>query len=170
MVNLYLARRRSPSHRAPARGFTLPELVAVLIMVSVLAALAMPRLDGALNLRADTYRDQIVAALRYAGASAVSHRRLVCATVAPSTVTLSIAALNPASSCSTALPGLGEGAGAAAQGRGGTSSSVTPAGTIYFQPSGRVTLDGAGLTAGQWRIDVSGSTPIVLTGETGHVE
>jgi hypothetical protein len=49
-------------------------------------------------------------------------------------------------------------------------SSLTPAGTIYFQPSGRVTSDAAGVDAGQWRITVSGSSAVVLTGETGHVE
>jgi prepilin-type N-terminal cleavage/methylation domain-containing protein len=164
------ASRQRAQPRPCPRGFTLPELVAVLVIAGVLAAVAMPRLDGALNLRADTYRDQVIAALRYAGTSAVSHRRLVCASVATTTVTLTVAAIHPATSCSAVLPGVADGGAAAAQGRGGTSSTVTPAGTIYFQPSGRVTLDGAGASAGQWRIDVSGSTAIVLTGETGHVE
>jgi prepilin-type N-terminal cleavage/methylation domain-containing protein len=157
---------------ASARGFTLPELVAVMVIAGVLAAVALPRLNVALNLRADTYHDQIVAALRLAGASAVSHRRLVCAAVGSSTVTLAIAAANPASSCSTALPGVatGAGGGAAAFSSGGSTSSVAPAGTLFFQPSGRISRDGAGLSAGSWSISVSGSTSIAVVGETGHVE
>ncbi|MEY4750877.1 MAG: hypothetical protein RIQ60_3091 [Pseudomonadota bacterium] len=151
------------------RGFTLPELVAVLVIVGALAAVALPRLDGALNLRADGYRDQIVAALRLAGASAVSHRRLVCATVDASSVRLTIAAANPALACTAALPGVTGGA-AAALSSGGASSSLAPAGTLYFQPSGRVTSDAAGLNAGLWTLSVSGAPVINLIGETGHVE
>jgi Tfp pilus assembly protein FimT len=143
-----------------------------MVIAGVLAAVALPHLDGALNLRADTYRDQIVAALRLAGASAVSHRRLVCATVGATTVTLAIAAANPAGSCSAALPGVAGGAagGAAAFSSGGSTSSVTPAGMLYFQPSGRITSDGAGLNAGTWTIRVSGAGAIGVMGETGHVE
>jgi prepilin-type N-terminal cleavage/methylation domain-containing protein len=162
-----------PAVQAQAsRGFTVPELVAVLVIAAVLAAVAMPRLDLALNLRADTYRDQIVAALRYAASSAISHRRLVCATVSASSVTLSLAPSNPASGCTAALPGVasGAGGGAAAVSSGGSTSALAPPGTIYFQPSGRVTSDGAGMTAGLWTLSVSGTSPISLIGETGHVE
>ena len=149
------------------RGFTLPELIAVMVIIGVLAVVAMPKFDVALNLRADTYRDQIVAALRYAHSSAASHRRLVCASVGSNAVNLGIAAANPASACSATLPGVDGGAAASSS---ASTSSVSPAGTLYFQPSGRVTSDAAGVSAGLWRISVSGASAITLTGETGHVE
>jgi prepilin-type N-terminal cleavage/methylation domain-containing protein len=160
------AQHGSPARVAP-RGYTLPELVAVLVIAGVLAAVALPRLNPALDLRADTTRDQVVAALRHAGATAVGHRRLVCATVAATSVSLQIAAANPATACGTALPGPTGTAAVASS----ASISQTPAGTLHFQPSGRVTSDAAGLNAGLWTLGVSGtSTPISLIGETGHVE
>ena len=140
------------------RGFTLPELVAVLVIVGVLAVVALPKFDAGLSLRSDAWRDEVVAALRTARQTAVSHRRLVCASVAGSSVTLSIAPANPATACGAALPG-----------PGGTAA-VSPAGVLYFQPSGRVTSDGAGSTTSDRSIAISGTgDPITVVGETGHV-
>lgn len=151
------------------RGFTLPELIAVLLLTGILAATAMPRLQGTLSFRDDGWRDQVVAALHYAHKSAVSHRRLVCASVAAAGVTLSIASANPATSCSASLPGL-DGQVLAANSKGGAAASISPAGTIYFQPSGRVSTDGAGSSAATRTISIVGQANIVLVGETGHVE
>lgn len=159
----------SSRRQAASRGFTLPELVAVLLMIGILSATALPRLEGVLSFRDDGWRDQLVAALHYAHKSAISHRRLVCASVAGAGVTLSIASANPASACSTLLPGL-DGQALAADSKGGAVASVSPGGTIYFQPSGRVTSDGAGATASTRTITIAGQAPIVLVGETGHVE
>ena len=150
-------------------GFTLTELIAVLLLVGILAATAVPKLQGALSFRDDGWRDQIVAALHYAHKSAISHRRLVCASVGAAGVTLSIAGTNPATSCTTALPGV-DGQGLAADSQGGAAASISPAGTVYFQPSGRVSSDGAGNIAASRTISIAGQTNIVLVGETGHVE
>jgi hypothetical protein len=129
----------------------------------------MPKFDGALSLRNDTWRDEVVAALRTAHQTAVSHRRLVCASVSGGSVTLSIAAANPASACSASLPGP-SGAATYTTSSGGTTASVSPAGTLYFQPSGRVTSDGAGNTVSSRTIVVSGTSAITVVGETGHVQ
>lgn len=151
------------------RGFTLPELVAVLLLLSVLAVTAMPKLDGVLSLRDDGWRDQIVAALRLARQSAVGHRRLVCAQVDTTGVALTIAAANPASSCSAALRGA-DGSSYAALRGSAAAVTVSPAGTLYFQPSGRVTGDGAGSSAATRTLTIAGQASIVVVGETGHVE
>ena len=154
--------------RRRARGFTLMELIAVMVLVAVLAAVALPKLDAGLALRNDAWHDEVLGALRLARQTAVSHRRLVCATVG-SSVSLSIAAANPASACDSPLAGP-DGSSPYATAPGGASASVSPAGTLYFQPSGRVTSDGAGMSASDRSIAIGGSDTISVVGETGHVQ
>ena len=151
-------------------GFSLPELIAVILLISILAATALPKLQGVLSFRDDGWHDQVVAALRYAHKSAISHRRLVCAAIASGTVTLTIASTNPASACSTALPGI-DGSSTSADSKGAANAaSVSPTGALYFQPSGRVTTDGAGSSAVVRTISIAGQSNIVLVGETGRVD
>ena len=144
--------------RSSERGFTLPELIAVIMLVSILAAVALPKMTGALSFRDDSWREQIVAALHSAHKSAVAHRRLVCAIINAGSVTLSMANANPATTCNTAPAGVDG------------SASVSPAGVLYFQPSGRVSTDGAGSNVAVRTITLAGQTSIVLVGETGHVD
>jgi hypothetical protein len=49
-------------------------------------------------------------------------------------------------------------------------TTVSPAGVLFFQPDGRVTSDGAGTTASNRTISLTGASSIVVRGETGHVE
>jgi MSHA pilin protein MshC len=151
------------------RGFTLPELVAVMVLLGILAATALPKLQSALSFRDAGWHDQVVAALRHAHHSAISHRRLVCADVAGASVTLTIASANPASSCSTALPGT-DGGAASATAAGAATATASPSGPFYFQPSGRVTSDGAGVTAPVRSITINGQDNITVVGETGRVD
>ncbi|NRF71121.1 type II secretion system protein [Aquincola sp. S2] len=151
------------------RGFTLPELVAVLLLTGILAATAMPRLQGWLSVRDDGWRAQLVAALQRAHQSAVGHRRLVCADIGAGEVTLRIAAANPATACSAVLQG-SDGTARSADARGGAAAVVSPPGPIYFQPSGRVSSDGAGASVVNRSITIAGQPAIMLVGETGHVE
>jgi MSHA pilin protein MshC len=155
--------------KSSERGFTLLELVTVLLLVGILAVVAIPKLQGAVSFRDDGWHDQLVAALHYAQKMAVSHRRLVCASVGAAGVALSIASTNPATSCGVVLPGL-DGQALAADSKGGAAASIGPAGTVFFQPSGRVTSDGAGSSSATRTISIAGQPDIVLIGETGHVE
>ncbi|MFM2119271.1 MAG: hypothetical protein RL722_739 [Pseudomonadota bacterium] len=155
-----------------ARGFTLTELIAVLIITSVLAVVALPRLGGALAGRADADRDALIAALRHGQAVATSHRRLVCAQVSTNLLSLSLAA-SRGGSCSATLPGVDGQTGTPAS--GGSSFSLSPAGTLYLQPDGRITRDAAGTTTTRWTLAVSSSSgvspaAILVVGETGHLE
>ncbi len=155
------------SSSRPERGFTLPELVAVMLLAAILSAIALPKLQGLLSFRDDAWRDQVLAAIRWAHHSATGHRRLVCVDIAAERVNLTIASANPASTCSTALPGADGGSAAYSA---GAAATVSPAGTLYFQPSGRVTSDGAGSSASTRRIAITGQDDIVINGETGHVQ
>ena len=144
------------------------ELIAVMVLAGVLVTVALPRLQTALTIRGDNWRDQVLAALRQAQSTAQSHRRLVCASVATDAVTLSIASANPASVCASALPGP-DGHAAFARDDRGTVTSVAPAGILYFQPDGRITSDGAGSTAADRSIGIAGQDAISVVAETGHV-
>ena len=164
---------RSSERRARARGergFTLPELVAVLMLVGILAAVALPKMTGVLSVRDDGWREQIVAALHSAHKSAVAHRRLVCATVNASSVTLRMASANPATTCDTTLAGIDGSASVAAANGAAATAGISPAGVLYFQPSGRVSTDGAGSSVVVRTIVLAGQSDIVLVGETGHVD
>lgn len=154
-----------PQHTA---GFTLPELLAVIVLTSVLAVFAMPSVEGVFGLRDEAWRSELVAALRNARQTAVAHRRLVCVGIGTSGVHLQIAATHPAVACTHPLVGP-DGQNTYATGSG-TTTTLSPAGTLYFQPSGRATTDPAGTTSGLWQIGITDQPPIALFGETGHVE
>lgn len=157
---------RSPG---PARGFTVVELVAVIVLLGVVSVVALPKIDGAMALRQPAWRDQVLASLRSAHSLAQGRRRLVCATLATGAVTLRIASTNPAAACDTALPG-GDGDAAYASDSYGIALAVSPAGTLYFQPSGRISSDAAGNSALNASVSVGSETAITVVGETGHVE
>jgi len=150
------------------RGFTAVELITVLVLVGVLAVVAMPRLDAGLSLRGAAWRDQVQAGLMHARSQAQGHRRLVCLTLATGELRLAIASTNPASACTTAVNGADGDARWAYDGNG-FALTQSPAGTLYFQPDGRITGDGAGNSTVNVSITLAGETALQLTGETGHV-
>ena len=154
---------------AAQRGFTMVELIAVLILTGILAAVALPRMGGALALRGAGWHDQVQAGLLHARTLSQGHRRLVCVVVASGEIRLTQASTNPASACDTVLPGPD---GDARWAVDATSLAIiqSPAGALYFQPDGRITSDGAGNSAVNTTISIAGEPDLLLIGETGHVE
>ena len=160
----------APKRRAPLRqGFTLVELIAVMLLVGVLATVALPRLDGVFALRGAGWRDQVRSGLLHAHALAQGHRRLVCVALATGELRLSQASTNPASTCNTVLKGL-DGDARWAVDDNAIPLTQSPAGMLYFQPDGRITSDGAGSNAVNATVGLAGETALLLIGETGHVD
>lgn len=71
--------------RAHQRGFTLIELIMVVVMLSVLAVFAAPKVFNAGDFNARGLRDETLALLRYAQKAAIGQRRMVCVTFNTST-------------------------------------------------------------------------------------
>lgn len=151
-------------------GFTMLELVTIMVVVGVLAVVALPRLDSSQTFRELAFHDDVVTALRYAQKSAVSHRRVVCATIGPGTVVLTMAAANPAANCGLALAGADGRSPAAQSPYANVTLASVPAGPLFFQPSGDVTSDLAGFAPVNFSLTVTGQDAISVVGTTGYVQ
>ena len=154
-------------------GFTLVELIAVMVILGILSALALPRIMDNRAFIGAAFHADVVSALRFAQKSAVSHRRLVCGTLTATTVALTIAALNPATTCATALPSP-DGSPYQSKDASIQASGYPAGGVLCFQPDGTITNYAAGACATtiySGSIAITGrATPIKVQGATGYVE
>jgi MSHA pilin protein MshC len=71
------------------RGFTLVELVVILLLIGILSVAAYARLDSSKVFAERTEYDMVRSTLQYARKSAIAKRRYVCVQVASSGLTLS---------------------------------------------------------------------------------
>lgn len=156
---------------ASAAGFTLVELVLVIVLVGILAFTALPRMESGQLFRQMAFRDQVVATLRHAQKTAVSHRRLVCADLSGNQVNLSVAANFGDAACGAGpLPGPDGRLPAAVTPNAAITLAAVPGPLLFFQPSGSVTTDAAGTATATFQLTVTDQAPIQVFGATGHVE
>ncbi|MBK6638244.1 MAG: type II secretion system protein [Rhodocyclaceae bacterium] len=156
-------------------GFTMVELVMVIVILGILAAVAIPRMDTS-GYRALEFRDKTVAALRYAQKTATSHRRLVCATLTDTSVTLDIVTSQGATACGTGntdlpLPGSASNQVVSGDATNARLTTGYPS-PIYFQSDGRVTTDGPGtsvIAGSSATLSIAGMDSITIAGATGSV-
>ena len=155
-----------PESWARSAGFSLIELVVVIVLLGIVAAVAIPRWRGGSGFEERALHDQVVAALRYAQKSAVAARRTVCVsfTSSPSKVAFSISSAHGAANCSV---------GSLLVGPDGTNLSVAASGSITMTSSvSSFTFDAAGRPSSAASISVSGlpaALAITVESETGYV-
>ncbi|MFA6970334.1 MAG: prepilin-type N-terminal cleavage/methylation domain-containing protein [Gallionella sp.] len=120
--------RQSPNiqpktvNRKPAnslRGFTLIELVMVILIAAIIAVVAIPRFFDVDVFNSRGFSDQVQASLRYAQKVAIAQHRFVCVSFASNNITLTIGATT---ACGTAL----------AFPSGGETYSITAPSDIVF--------------------------------------
>lgn len=143
-----------------AHGFTLIELVSVITVLGILAAFAMPRMDTDAYHQA-VFRERVIAALRYAQKTAVSHRRPVCVDF-PNldlfSVTFSIDT-DAFNGCDTNLPIPGMNSNQIASTNGVAFFSAIPVSFIFA----------ANGTTSDQTINFAGGMRITIVGATGNV-
>lgn len=85
-------------------GFTLVELVMVMVVMGILAAFAMPSMTGRKTVDAPGYADEVRQALKYGRRLAVSQRRNVCVAAGAAGLALTQAAApGSAAACVSAV-------------------------------------------------------------------
>jgi MSHA pilin protein MshC len=87
------------------RGFTLVELVMVIVLLGVLSVYAVPRMINTGDFFARGFHDQSMAYLRYAQKTAIAQRRTVCVTLSANAISLRIAGAAGSNTCADNLMG-----------------------------------------------------------------
>ena len=149
-------------------GFTLIELVMVIVLVGALAVFAAPRIFGSSDFNIRGFHDETIALLRFAQKSAVAERRTVCVNFGAAGATLTVAALAGTPSCSVDLTGPKGEAPAGITARSGVGYSATPA-AFNFDALGQP-RDAAGNPVGAQIVQIAGaSKAITVEAGTGYV-
>jgi len=146
------------------------ELITVMILLGVLAAVAMPRMMGDNTTGAAVYGEQVVSALRLAQKTAVAKRRTVCVTANPARVTLLIRTQAGSGACNASLVGITDDLYASKDSKIVLADAPS---AMRFQPDGSIT-DGQDVRLGrrELKITLAGASRrvIVVDGGTGYVD
>src|SRR5450759_2204818 len=145
------------------RGFTLIELIMVMVIVGILAIVVAPRFFDVNVFKSRGFADQVQASLRYAQKEAIAQHRLVCVALASTSVTLTIASTSADVTCTPTLafPTGGNFINAPS----GITLSSSP-----LPPPVSFNFDALGTTAVTQTVTVSGATNnIVVEAVTGYV-
>ena len=148
------------------RGFTIIELVVVMVVVGILAVTILPRFSNKTDFDQAGFRDQAISVLQFARKTAIAQRRAVCVTADATGLAITVDQDAPETAfaaCDAALP-LPGGNSSCGSNKicppNGIALAAVP-GSFRFDSLGRPQPSGATLT-------ISGET-ITVEQETGYV-
>lgn len=145
-----------------AAGFTMVELVVVIVLIGILSVVAVPRLTGQQAYEELGFFDETRGILRYAQKTAVAKRRLVCVAFTANGVSLTFASAAGAAVCDTPLAGPSGETPCQIVARSAGSSYAPLPGNFTFDPLGRPSTGQVITIAGNPRT-------ITVEAETGYV-
>jgi MSHA pilin protein MshC len=151
------------------RGFTLTELITIIVILGIISVAALPRFFDRNVFDSRGFYDQVISGLRYAQKTAVAQHRQVCVAFAANSITLTIDSTVPPDGVCDAAP-----AGNLTGPNGLTPYTITaPAGVTFTAPAAGTTFsfDALGRAiAPPGVISVYGyTTSITVEAGTGYV-
>jgi MSHA pilin protein MshC len=141
------------------RGFTMIELVTIMVIAGVLAAMLAPRFFGRSVFESRGFYDQVVSTLRYAQKTAIAQHRFVCVSFPDnSSITLKYGTDNTCAGGTLASPSE-------------TPYPLTNSNASFTATPVAFNFDALGRPSASGVIAVSGYTaaPITVEAETGYV-
>jgi len=145
------------------RGFTLVELITTMILLSILAAYAIPRFSGRHGFESRGFADQMLTVLQDARRTAIAQHRWVCVEANGTNVTVSRTTTAAATTCTVALQNPNENGNYILPVPNSVAAYATPL-TVSFDPLGRRSGTAVFPING-----VEGNFSLTIEAETGYV-
>lgn len=145
------------------RGFTLVELITVMVILGIISVIALPRMFNSNSFDSRAFSDSVRATLRLAQKTAIAERRNVCVnvtTAAPANLTINVSSTS-AGACDIPMPSF-SGDGNFQAKTHGSAQLTSSAPVITFNSAG--SPGAANIT-----LQVDAEPPIVVSAVTGYV-
>ncbi|MCE1184018.1 MAG: pilus assembly FimT family protein [Zoogloea sp.] len=148
--------------RRDGRGYTLLELVAVMLLTATLAVVILPRFADQTSFASRGYADTLKASLQHVRRTAIAQRRTACVSLSGSVLSMRISSAPASASCDLPLADPVGGGALSLSPPNGVSIRMSPA-SFSFDPQGRPSA------AVSFAIGGSPARTLVVEAESGHV-